>query len=304
MAMRMKPLPYFAATAALFLSLAGPDAIAQERVGVASAVNPNATGTPPNLATRTLVLGTDIVHNERVVTTDAGQAEIQFIDRSSFSVGPGSDLVIDDFVYNPNAGTGKLAASAAKGVFRFVGGALSKTPEGVTLKTPSATIGLRGGIALIGIDANGGTTATFLFGKEMTVTSGGVTSYAYRPNSVITASSPNTPPSQPTLAPAGQIGATLQQLDGRSGTTGGASEVPTNQRLEASAYPDANSRDVEASNNAAHRNDDNPTSKAEPEIVIPQTQPPEQREFRIPFRALSALPETGPVFLETGHSAR
>jgi len=278
--MRMKLLPHLATTAiALILSLGASTAFAQEKVGVASAVNPNATGTPPNLATRTLILGTDIVHNERVVTTEAGQAEIQFMDRSSFSVGPGSDLVIDDFVYNPNAGTGKLAASAAKGVFRFVGGALSKTPDGVTVKTPSATIGIRGGIALIGIDSNGATTATFLFGREMTVTSGGVTSHAYRPNSVITATSSNAPPSAPTLASASQIGATLQQLDGRAGATGGASEVPTNQRLEASAYPDANSRDIVASNNAAQDNDGNP-SRAPETTPLPT---PDTRDIRDPI---------------------
>ena len=58
-------------------------------------------------------------------------------------------MVIDQFVYDPNAGTGKLAASLGRGVFRFVGGKLSKQDNAVTMRTPTATIGIRGGVMLV-----------------------------------------------------------------------------------------------------------------------------------------------------------
>ena len=54
-------------------------------------------------------------------------------------------MVLDEFVYDPATGSGKLAMTATKGVFRLVGGKISKS-EPVTLKTPTATIGIRGGM--------------------------------------------------------------------------------------------------------------------------------------------------------------
>ena len=44
---------------------------ADQRVGIDSAVNPNALGIPPGALPRRLVLGQDVVFNERI-TTEAG----------------------------------------------------------------------------------------------------------------------------------------------------------------------------------------------------------------------------------------
>ncbi|MBM3549689.1 MAG: hypothetical protein FJX54_22345, partial [Alphaproteobacteria bacterium] len=146
-------------------------ASAQTKVGVAAAVNQQLTGTPPAAAGRVVNIGNDVFHRERLVTDARGQAQMLFLDGSAFTVGPDSDLVLDEFVFDPASGTGKLAATAANGVIRFVGGKLSKN-QPVTITTPTATIGIRGGIGLVFVDPEtGATTATFLFGIEMTVTS-------------------------------------------------------------------------------------------------------------------------------------
>jgi len=68
------------------------------------------------------------------------------------TIGPNSNLVIDDFVYNPNAGGGRFAASLTKGALRFVGGQISHT-AGATINTPVASLGIRGGAALITHDS-------------------------------------------------------------------------------------------------------------------------------------------------------
>ena len=136
----------------LGMGLATPvPAIAQQRIGVSSAVNPEATGIAPSAPPRKLLVGQDIVYNERITTTAAGQTQILFVDQSAMTVGPNSDMVIDTFVYDPAAGTGKLAANLTRGVFRFVGGKLSKRDNAVTFRTPSATIGVRGGVMLINL---------------------------------------------------------------------------------------------------------------------------------------------------------
>src|SRR5579864_1185598 len=126
-----------------------PVATADKRAGVNAAVNPAGTGTPPLGPTRQLVIGQDVVFRERVNTVAGGQTQIMFLDESSMSVGPNSDLVIDEFVYNPRADTGKLTMSAGRGVFRYVGGKISKLEGGVTVRTPVATIGVRGGAFLL-----------------------------------------------------------------------------------------------------------------------------------------------------------
>lgn len=79
-------------------------ASAQQRVGVNSAVNPEATGIFPGAAPRPLVLGGQVVLNERIATGSIGQTQILFIDGSSMSLGPNAFMVIDRFRYDPDFG--------------------------------------------------------------------------------------------------------------------------------------------------------------------------------------------------------
>lgn len=139
-------------------------------VGVAAAVNSDAFGTPPGGARSTKVLGDNVIYNERIETSGSGLVQVLLVDGSTFTVGANSNLVIDEFVYDPNAGTGKLVSSFGKGVARFVGGKLSKKRGGVTVKTPVGTIGIRGGIANINLASNP-PVFSLLFGKDLTFTS-------------------------------------------------------------------------------------------------------------------------------------
>jgi hypothetical protein len=59
------------------------------------------------------------------------------------SIGPNSDLTIDQFVYDPRTGTGKLAMTTTRGLLRFVGGKLSKQEDAVTMRTTTATLAAR-----------------------------------------------------------------------------------------------------------------------------------------------------------------
>ncbi|HEY0525252.1 MAG TPA: FecR domain-containing protein [Stellaceae bacterium] len=240
------------ATVAAGLHASGSGAVAQERVGVTGAVNPDATGQPPTLPVRTLLLGSDVVYNETIRTQANGQAQILFVDRSSFSVGPNAEVVIDEFVYNKDSGTGRLLASAAKGAFRFVGGALSKSPEGVQLKTPAATIGIRGGVFVADIAPDGRTTATFLYGREMTVTAQGQVQRVLRPGFAVTVA-PGGSPGMPFKAPSAQVLSTVAQLDGRPGGDGGATEIPSAAQFLQSGVPAVISYDVQQSRNDAVR---------------------------------------------------
>jgi hypothetical protein len=54
-------------------------------------------------------------------------------------------MIIDDFVYDPKKGTGKLAVNMAMGTARYASGQIAKNnPQQVSIKTPTATIAVRG----------------------------------------------------------------------------------------------------------------------------------------------------------------
>lgn len=122
------------------------DAVAQE-VGKAAAVNPAAQSRGAGGA-RTIVIGQSIAHRERIQTTAAGSVQLLFIDKTSMTIGPNSDLAIDEYVFDPATNTGKMAATLTKGVMRFVGGQVSHQGN-AQVTTPNAVVGIRGGVAII-----------------------------------------------------------------------------------------------------------------------------------------------------------
>jgi hypothetical protein len=212
------------AAAVVYLSIAARAEV--ETVGIASAVNPDAVGTPPSGVTRTLVIGTEVLFKERIVTAAEGQAQLLFLDHSSLTVAPQSELVIDEFVYDPDRGTGKIAVSALKGLMRYVGGRISKGSE-VTFTTPTAVVGIRGGIALINVAANGQTQAVFLFGQHMTVSAAGQTQIVVRPGYQVTVAQADKTPSAPTPAPKRMIEAAFKSLEAKPLASGEATAGTT-----------------------------------------------------------------------------
>jgi hypothetical protein len=159
---------------ALLLSLFAIQPVSSaERVGVAAAVKPEATSQPPGGDTSTLRIGKSVVYNERINTSGSGVVQVLLLDGSTFTVGPGSSLVIDKFVYNPSTGRGELVASFSKGALRFVGGKLSKNEPGVKVKTPAGALTVRGGIALMAVQGPNRAAAAIVFGDYLALVRGG-----------------------------------------------------------------------------------------------------------------------------------
>src|SRR5262249_58519253 len=88
------------------LIAAGP-ALAQQ-VGTATAVNPVSEGTAPGGATDKLTVGARVMHNERIHTSPSGSAQLLFLDKSSLSIASNTNLVIDEFVYDPPPNRGHI----------------------------------------------------------------------------------------------------------------------------------------------------------------------------------------------------
>ena len=153
---------------------AANDIAGNKIVGTAAVVNPASLGTPPGEQSQTLLVGTNVVFKEKIQTQGAGQTQILFLDQSTLTVAPNSEIVLDEFVYDPNTGTGRQAFSLGKGMLRFVGGAISHT-VGVTVDTPTSTLAIRGGISIVAYGLDGGTTTRVLvvFGHVTAAPHGG-----------------------------------------------------------------------------------------------------------------------------------
>ena len=157
-------------------------------------------------------IGIDVQENEVVTTGANDRAHLVFLDGTSVTVGPNARVVIDKFVYDPVSQKGDLSVTAAQGVLRIVGGKISKSGP-IAIKTPSASMGIRGGIAIVTVEPQL-TTSTFVFGKKMTITAQGSTQELLRPGSQVTVNL-GTPPGQPILIGPGALNAAMAQLEGR-----------------------------------------------------------------------------------------
>src|SRR5258708_15677301 len=190
---------------ALFIGAAGSalfsTAQAQSRVGVAQSLQNNPVGKPPSGVDRVLRVGTDVQANQIISTAAYDRAHLMRLDGTTLTIGPSSSMTIDKFVYDPTTQKGELAVNATKGIFRVIGGRISKTST-IAVTTPSATMGIRGGIAVFGVIApsatdSGGTTSILVYGNSLTVTAGGVTQTITVPGLSVTTAT-RSPPGPPT----------------------------------------------------------------------------------------------------------
>ncbi|MBO0345379.1 FecR domain-containing protein [Roseibium sp. CAU 1637] len=211
-------------------------------VGVTAAVNKTTYGTAPGAARQVMVLGDNVIYRHRIETSDEGLAQILLNDGSTFTVGPGSDLIIDEFVYDPNSGTGTLIATLSKGAARFVGGKLSKNEGAVSVKTPVGTIGIRGAIANLKVDDANSSTFSLIFGDELIFTDPqGISRRVFEPGYTIqTASGGRGSAVRRTTS--NDIGQVQSALAGRAGQRGGTRNPPTPRSVVNSGFPNANSR--------------------------------------------------------------
>ena len=250
-------------------ALAATPALAQS-VGVTAAVNQSARGTKP---IRTISLGDNVIHNEQITTDNVGLLQILLKDGTAFTVGPRAQITIDSFVYDPGAGTAKIAATMTRGVFRFIGGKTSKTPNGVTLNTPVGTVGVRGAVVDLDLGSGGGLTTRgagcpypqhidLIFGNELTVSGAAAAPQrVYKPGySVVTGGGAAGQGARAVVKTPPECTSGIQlALSGRPGTSGGSSRQPTNETVAASNVAQTNS-DV----SPAFNNPPTPTPRPEP----------------------------------------
>ena len=105
--------------------------------------------------TITVVKGSLVETNDKVETKN-GKVKITFKDNTTVNITESSSLVIDDFVYDPKSGSGKLNLKAASGTVRYASGNIAhNNPNAVNIKTPTAAIAVRGTDFVMSVDETG-----------------------------------------------------------------------------------------------------------------------------------------------------
>lgn len=205
-------------------------ALARE-AGVTAAVNADSTTLPPLQDEQTLVVGHNVVFNEKITTGELGQAQLLMLDQSAVTVAQNSELIIDKFVYDPDKRTGEMALSLSRGLMRFVGGRLSKTGN-TTIRTPVATMGIRGGIVLINVISATSVDVTLLYGEAIKGQTDTGQNFTVRRHGYFTRIEAGQGATPPQPIGSGAVAESMAKLEGRSTSTAGAPEAPTDEGAE------------------------------------------------------------------------
>lgn len=234
-------------TSALALAAVLSPLAASADIGKVAAVNREMEGTPPVETTRLLVLGDTVYQDELVETSDSGSGQLLFVDQTTITIGPDSSVLLDSFIFDPDRQTGEIAASMAQGALRFIGGKITKF-SAAEIRTPTATIAIRGGMVVIKVDQNGRTEVTNVAGSSVKVATygdsdgdgldDGPASDGDEPDNQVVLSRPGAQ----AVATAGivtftglvgteSLGNTLASLDGTG--TGGVGSPPSDEEIAA-----------------------------------------------------------------------
>jgi hypothetical protein len=138
---------------ALLLTLAGPS---WAGIGTVSENKGTACEVERNKKKLSGIKGAEIESMD-TYTTGACTSNITFKDDTKVKVTENSRLLIDDFVFDPKkSDAGKLALKVGMGTVRYASGQIAKNnPQQVNIKTPTATVAVRGTDFTMTVDETG-----------------------------------------------------------------------------------------------------------------------------------------------------
>jgi FecR protein len=134
-------LSQFASTIGLLFLAASCAAANADTIGQAETAKNVVTGLMGAM-TQAIASGDSVSGNETVKTGAASAALLRFLDKSNLTIGASSTVLLDRFVFNPDASARNGVIKLAKGAMRFVSG--GPEPKDFAVETPVATLGVRG----------------------------------------------------------------------------------------------------------------------------------------------------------------
>src|SRR5262249_31771781 len=90
-------------------------------------------------------VGQLVYEGDGLKTAADGRIGVTLNDDTRVSVGPGSEIRLDQFLYARAEGRRGFARACVRGIVAYVSGRIAKlSPDSIRLETPSATVGVRG----------------------------------------------------------------------------------------------------------------------------------------------------------------
>mgnify|MGYP001041046440 CR=1 FL=1 len=116
--------------------------------------------TPPGASETAAKAADELVQNEALRTEEESVIQVEFVDGSQLSIEQSSEMVLSDYVYDGAAASGLINLN--DGLFHFTSN--GKPDQGIKLRTPVATIGVRGTEFLVHVDGDDATVIDILSG--------------------------------------------------------------------------------------------------------------------------------------------
>ena len=85
----------------------------------------------------------DPIYLNDIIEAKSGSVGLTFTDETTFSIDAGSQVVVDEFVYDPG-NTGSMNINVLAGNFSYISGEISKMDGDVAIVTPTATLTVQG----------------------------------------------------------------------------------------------------------------------------------------------------------------
>jgi hypothetical protein len=94
-----------------------------------------------------------LYRGDLIRTSKTGSVGIVLSDDTTLSLGPNSEIILKDYLFNPKEGKFSMIAKMVKGTFSYISGLIGKlAPESIRMELPDATIAVRGTKLLVNIE--------------------------------------------------------------------------------------------------------------------------------------------------------
>ncbi|MDC0460859.1 FecR domain-containing protein [Candidatus Pelagibacter sp.] len=174
-----------------------------------------------------LKTGDKIYFGDTIRVNEKSNSQILLLDQTVLNVGAKSEIIIDEFVFDPSNNDGKILSQIKQGSMKVITGLISeKDPNNLIVKVPAGSIGTRGTEFQAIVNNDNQESKILLIGPGPGNTLGlrpGAVEVANNLGSVVldqpytyTKMVPNTPPDPPVVIPAAELNEFKQSLEAKN----------------------------------------------------------------------------------------
>ena len=154
-------MTYFRFIILLFFLIAfnNVNSFAKEFIGVISA----AIGNIENQDSTKLISGSKIYFGDTIIVKEKSNAQVLLLEETVLTLGEDSEVVIDEFIYDPESKDGKIVSNILSGTVKIITGEISrKNPDNLEITMPTGTLGARGTEFVVVADSKDKSTVVLL----------------------------------------------------------------------------------------------------------------------------------------------